>query len=202
MYNYNYQLTHDMDCFFVLNGRPIHFASNGCIVPSKLGTVNELREIQAHVANMKKQKGFSLNTGFLSFFNVEDFPDEDLLMNSDLRDFLNENALNNGEYQSLSFSQKLYCRSFVEMAAKGFWSFDSIGWNQNGRDMFALIAKPMDNEINEDAFVGPQFELPSLGNWPEDNEQLFCWPLTEMIASAKLKMPCKYDAMFAISERH
>ena len=29
MYNHVYQLTHDMDCFFVLNGDATHIATNG-----------------------------------------------------------------------------------------------------------------------------------------------------------------------------
>ena len=50
MYHYDYQATHDMDCFFLLNGTPIHVATNGGFVPSAWGIVSEVRAMQHAVA--------------------------------------------------------------------------------------------------------------------------------------------------------
>ena len=49
MYSTAYQVTHDIEYFFVLNGYPTHLASNGGILPGKLGTISELQNVQMAV---------------------------------------------------------------------------------------------------------------------------------------------------------
>ena len=53
MYNHDYLVTHDLDCFFVMNGAKTHIATNGGIVHPKIGTVEELRAMQTQVANIE-----------------------------------------------------------------------------------------------------------------------------------------------------
>lgn len=186
MYNQIYQLTHDMDCFFVLNGIPTHFASNGCIVPSKLGTIEELREMQVSVAKMDGCCGFELNWGYLSRLNAEDFPNEEDMKIDELDNPIKGRLFGDTEFQNIPFHWKLYSHSFAEMATKGYWSFDRIGEDEKGRDQFVLIAWPKDKKKKVKKPVCNHFIIDSFSGWCT-NKELCIWPLTEMIYASELK---------------
>lgn len=189
MYNYAYQLTHDMDCYFVLNGAPVHVASNGGIVSPKIGTVAELQDMQTQVAQMEGEYKYSLNIPFLSSLDVEDFPSrEDLLYLND-EDIPFEHLFNNEEYEIIPFHWKVYCHSFVEMARKGFWSFDRIGKWRYGIDDYMLVAWPSDQNVENKRLVGKRFEMESCKDWPRmpylNGREWFHWPLMEIVERAE-----------------
>lgn len=60
----------------MLNGDATHIATNGGMVPAKLGTVEELRVMQTKVANMERAFGYDLNMDYLSTLQAEDFPSQ------------------------------------------------------------------------------------------------------------------------------
>jgi len=132
MFKREYQLTHDIDWFCLLNGIPIHAASNGGIMPRKLCTVEELREIQNTVKIAEDLYDFEINR------NVEISPNPYL---DDFGDnfyyFFPEAVGLFGEY-NLTNSQKAYYWSFVKMAKKGFYSFDKCK-NSNS---YQIVAWP------------------------------------------------------------
>ena len=157
MHNHAYQLTHDMDCFFEINGYPIHIATNGGIVSSKLGTVEELIEQQSVVTKLEHSFDYELNTAFLESLSIEDFPTDRDFAEID-REFLYFDGLfENERYHNIPFHWKLYSHSFVEMAKKGFWSYDRVDVNEYGTDMYVLVASPKYNGTKNKIQVGHQF---------------------------------------------
>lgn len=187
MYNHVYQLTHDMDCFFVLNGYATHIATNGGIVPAKLGTVEELRAMQTQVANIEGTLMYGLNTDYLGTLQADDFPSRQVL--EDVGKELNviKDMFGNDEYSDIPFHWKVYSHSFVEMARKGFWSFDRVGVMPNGMDVYMLIAWPTYSEKKTLLpRIGHQFELRDYNLWCQC-ENCSCLPLAEMINKAEKK---------------
>ena len=188
MYNHAYQLTHDLDCFFVLNGCQTHLASNGGIIHPKIGTVAELREMQSQVANMQGSHKFKLNTAYLSTLDAADFPNPQeiarLADESELSLFDNS-FFSESEYAEIPFSQKLYSNSFVEMARKGFWSFDRVGTMPNGIDAYILVAWPDNTETSNNVIIGHQFYLNTFENYLYYGVSNCFWSLMEMISMAE-----------------
>lgn len=165
MYNHVYQLTHDMDCFFVLNGTPVHIATNGGIVPSSLGTVSEMQANQTQVAQMGRRFNFSLNKEFLSTLDAGEFPSREDILSLDLKTRSFEELFENSEYQDIPFHWKVYSHSFAEMATKGFWSFDRTGELRVDFDYYTLIAWPTDANAENKTLLGPRFEIPCCREW-------------------------------------
>ena len=183
MYRQTYQLTHDMDCFFELNGFPIHIATNGGIVPSRLGTVGELQTMQRQVTNMEAFHPFHLNTFYLSSLNVDDYPSREDLVGIDIVHVIDLLFNETNEYAALPFFKKVYSYSFVQMARKGFWSFDRIGQTLDGEDIYKLVAWPSDSIGESRLHVGHQFEIDS-NRWL-DGYYYRC-SLMEIVSEAKL----------------
>lgn len=184
MYNHIYQLTHDMDCFFVMNGYPIHIDTNGGIMPARLGTVEEIRAMQTQVANMKEEYDFVLNTGYLNTLNIEDFPSEEELRQLDVELPLYDRIFSNDTYSNIPFHWKVYSQSFAEMARNGFWSFDRMGQTDDGVDVYVLVARPTDVKLEGKPMVGYRFETDEHFWWCECMP-LYTWPLVMILASAK-----------------
>lgn len=124
MYSIDYQVTHDIDYFFVLNDFPTHIASNGGVMPNKLGSIAFIQETQNKAFSLPMQFSYKLNEDYLSQLNAEDFPSI-----SDLEDtgFLqSEHYIQFHDNADMPHHWKLYSYSFVEMARRGFWSFDRL----------------------------------------------------------------------------
>lgn len=188
MYNHDYLVTHDLDCFFVLNGIRTHFASNGGIVHPKIGTVDEIRAMQSQVANMEGVLKFKLNTEYLSSLSEEDFPRQeeiDEIIRGDERTVYDFSIFEGSGYADIPFHWKLYSYSFAEMASKGFWSFDRVGVMPYGSDAYMLVAWPAEKQIGNRTAVGHQFELDYFGDYCCYCELSCCWPLMEMIREAE-----------------
>ncbi|MBP5638768.1 MAG: hypothetical protein J6X55_04790 [Victivallales bacterium] len=177
-----------MDCFFVLNGTPVHVATNGGIVHARLGTVAELKANQNMVARMEGRFRFSLNSGFLSTLDAEDFPSREELGGLGLKEPLFETLFENTEYSDVPFHWKVYSHSFVEMARKGFWSFDRIGEGRFGLDDYMLVAWPADMSIENKSLIGPRFEMECCEDWPRGpvlkGVEWTHWPLMEIVKRA------------------
>lgn len=187
MYNHDYLVTHDLDCFFVMNGAKTHIATNGGIVHPKIGTVEELRAMQTQVANMEGTHDFFLNSGYLSLLEASDFPSQEDLMRLDLdnRQLFERELFEGTEYAELPFHQKLYCSSFVEMARKGFWSLDRVGIMPDGTDAYMLIAWPKGENDSDGIEVGHSFSLAGFNDYGCHCEFSNCWPVMEMIRKAE-----------------
>lgn len=133
MYDKIYLLTHDIDWFCKIGNIPMHFASNCGKLPKRVNDRDVNRKLQEKVIgvpNLVEREQVIINTEYVR---------------TRLGNELSENAFND------------YVRTFVEMAMKGFWSFDRI--NEDGVDIYIWIAKPSVN-------IG--MELEGLPTYPED----------------------------------
>ena len=115
-YSKIYQQTHDIDWFCKIGNTPMHFASNCGLLPDKVNNRDVNRGIQEQVAMME---------------NVVE-SNEHVVINRDyVRARLGDNFAEGG------FED--YVRTFVEMAMKGFVSFDR---SLEDDDVYIWIAKP------------------------------------------------------------
>ena len=114
-YDETYQLTHDIDWFCRIGNTPMHFASNGGILPDKVNDREINSSIQHKVALME-----------------EVLPDsEQIVIN---QKYVIERL---GEEAGQEAFER-YLESFVAMARKGFYSFDRMLEGE----MYMWIAKP------------------------------------------------------------
>ena len=142
MYQKNYQYTHDIDWFCVFKNRPIHLASNGGLLPATYN-IKDIVKIQHIVSGMPTICDYTLNESYvkgvvkqLSMTHLEDLSeDEEKLLYPESMNFMGK---------QLSIKEKAYCWSFIEMAQKGFYSYDrSVDDN-----MYYLVASPIGSVIN------------------------------------------------------
>ena len=190
MYNHDYLVTHDLDCFFVINRNRTHIATNGGIVHPKIGTVEEIRAMQLQVANMEASPKFVLNTEYLSSLSEEDFPRQEVM--EEIIGKRENSAFNNSifaesGYEDIPYHWKLYSYSFAEMARKGFWSFDRVGIMPNGADAYMLVAWPSGIKTGNSVEVGHHFQLDDFEDYRCYCKMSCCWPLMEMIRNATIE---------------
>jgi len=117
-------MDHDVDWFCVINGTPIHVASAGDKLPKCVDSVRH---------NVKNQ---------IIARNHSDINDvNELTINeSYINDLLNSVNLN--ENQSLSEIRERYLETFINMAKKGFVSFDKMIPNDRNDHRYIWIVKP------------------------------------------------------------
>ena len=115
-YSKTYQLTHDIDWFCIIGNTPMHFASNCGLLPNKVNNKENNRRIQEQVGLMD---------------NVVESREHIVINREYIRARLGDNIAQGG-YED-------YVRSFVEMAVKGFVSFDR---DLERDDAYVWIAKP------------------------------------------------------------
>ncbi len=165
MYNIGYQLTHDIDYFFIQDfgneAKSIHIASNGGVMPDRLGSMAFIQKCQNQAFTLPMQFDYVLNMDYLNQLNAEDFPSPEEMAESN---FMNTAHYSQFDNLTLSHHIKLYAYSFVEMARRGFWSFDRLT-EASGEDMlnnevranvYQLVARP---KLPENG----RFNMPEVG---------------------------------------
>lgn len=142
MYPLQYRATHDIDWFATINEHPVHLASNGGHLPSDSYTVSKLVTVQHKVANMQNTFRYEIDEEFLqNYLDEGDFyPDISEMSDEEFRMIIPERVEINRNY---SRSLMAYTWSFIDMAMKGFLSFDRIR-NEDGIDIYHLVAWPKD----------------------------------------------------------
>lgn len=143
MFARDYQITHDIDWFCMINGLPIHTASNGGIMPFNLCTVAELREIQQSVREIEESHDFEINR----YLDIPSNPYLDGL--GDNFYYFFPEALGLFSNLNLTNSQKAYYWSFVKMVKKGFYSFDRL----KERNRYQLVAWPRQNNSDKGKLI-------------------------------------------------
>ena len=151
MYSIEYQLTHDIDYFFVQDfgdeAKSIHIASNGGVMPDRLGSMVFIQNCQNLPFALPMQFDYVLNMNYLNQLTAEDFPSIEEMAESG---FMITNHYTQFDNTDLPHHIKLYAYSFVEMARRGFWSFDRLT-DGSGEDMlnrkdrasvYQLVARP------------------------------------------------------------
>lgn len=143
MYRLDYQYTHDIDWFCRINGAPVHLASNGGHLPNCY-SIEQLVSLQHRVANLRNNYRCAVNIGYLEDYlrqdeflnNMGEFSDEEYRL------MLPEEFELSDDIKDLPKHIIVYAWSFIEMAKKGFISFDR-GQNVNGVDIYHLVARPL-----------------------------------------------------------
>lgn len=187
MYGSLYQVTHDIDIFFVMNGYPTHLASNGGILPGKLGTITELQDMQIAVQSLPMQFDYELNYEYLDTLNPTDFPTEEEMMETGFLE--TEHYIQFNNRVDIPFHVRLYVHSFVEMARRGFWSFDRFadykieGNTENSlASVFQLVAWPINNKELQNPKVGHEFEIKNCNPY---NLGDFTWDMYSLLNDSK-----------------
>lgn len=134
-YNEDYIYSKDIDWFFVANGKYVHVASAGGMIPDIINDREKLRDIQREV-----------------FLAPDIYTDEQIIINEDFiiqRFGISEN-LNQSEKsdQSENFEQcrELYLRSFMAMARKGFISLDRTNFYDPDDNTYHIVCMPPNDE--------------------------------------------------------
>ncbi len=146
MYHLNYQSTHDIDWFCCVNRIPVHLASNGGHLPWNSYTIRDLVSLQHKVSNMEQPFKCAINAeyleGFLqrseSYIGIENLSEEDFQL------LLPEGFERPQEIEEFSRPLQAYCWSFIEMAKRGFFSFD----RKERDNEYHLVAWPVDFDPN------------------------------------------------------
>lgn len=103
-YRIDYQRTHDIDWFCMIDSVPVHIASNGGLIPPDI-LARENFAVQTEVYNMPCI-----------------FSEDDVVVREE---YIRESAFSNNRNFSKD-AYRSYVKSFVDMARKGFVSLDRI----------------------------------------------------------------------------
>ena len=128
----------DIDWFVCINNTPIHIASNGGQIPQNTYRIRELEEIYNHVLSMPKDNRVAVDTSYIEGLDGYDY----LYDQDNITEFVEGSVTS---YDKIS----LYSESFVEMAKRGFFSFDRTDDSmETGYELYRLIAWPENGDEN------------------------------------------------------
>lgn len=146
MYPHHYLLSHDIDWFALVDGIPVHVASNGGLLPRDSYKISQLTSIQNSIQRIEGRYRVGMNVEYLERYlrATESYPGIDEMTPEEFRLMLPEGY---DIDRNLSRSLQAYTWSFLQIAAKGFWSFDRIGDDQSDHAFYHLVAWP-----NEERF--------------------------------------------------
>lgn len=126
----------DIDWFCFINGCPIHIASNGGPLPHGLYTPTTLTEAFNAVQASESSFDWDINREFIrSQIEAYGYTREFDIHNRET--LLLPKFINRDKYDDMTIEQIAYSWSFIEMAKKGFFSFDRV--NEN---LYRLVAYP------------------------------------------------------------
>ena len=133
----------DIDWFCFINGCPIHVASNGGELPYNLYTDENFISAFNAVRTIEPIYGWAINQEFVNSRH-ESYNYLGEIEKEERDSFLLPEFIERKEYGNLSLEQIAYSWSFIEMAKRGFFSFDRVDENR-----YRLIAYPKidQNEI-------------------------------------------------------
>lgn len=147
MYRLDYQFTHDIDWFCKVNGNPVHLASNGGTLPHRSYTIKNLVALQHKVANMQQGFKCAVNVEYLEEYLQRGGYYSELgnISQEELRERLPKRFEITSEVAELSNTILLYSWSFIEMAKRGFCSFD----RREEDGLYHLVAWPVDYDNHQ-----------------------------------------------------
>lgn len=138
MYRKIYQYTHDIDWFAKCFESPIHAASNAGDIPIAM-SVSALQKLQSVVQNTNPEFDYELNIDVINQHISGSYEDEDIEYIEDHVSDLFSSFMGDDDFFMLPTNLKLYSRSFIEMAKRGFYSFD----RDRTTDEYFLVAWPV-----------------------------------------------------------
>ena len=157
MYRSDYLKSHDIDWFCSICGVPVHFASNGGRLPGNSYTIEELTTLQHLVATSEKSYHCPVNRDYIDNYlqRGEYYNELEAISEEHFMRLLPEGFVLDDDIKELPRQILIYGWSFIEMARRGFYSFDRCR-HENGIDYYHLVARPLidgnhtiSSEINE-----------------------------------------------------
>lgn len=154
MYRLDYQFNHDIDWFCLINGAPVHFASNGGILPGRSYSIKNLIKLQHQISNLEQSFRCSVNVEYIERYLREGEYYADLYNASEeeFRQLLPESFEITNDVAELPRHLLVYGWSFIEMAKRGFISFD----RNKDENTYHLVAWPADYDFER--FDGNVYE--------------------------------------------
>lgn len=131
-YNEDYIYSKDIDWFFVANGKYVHVASAGGMIPDIINDREKLRDIQRKV-----------------FLAPDIYTDEQLVTNYD---FIRQKFAQSEKFsqsEELEQSIELYLESFKAMARKGFISLDRTNIYDPDDNTYHVVCRPTNDTYND-----------------------------------------------------
>lgn len=125
IYTDEYLSSHDVDWFCMIDGFPIHAASNGGNLPEIIKN-NRLNSVE------KQDYAYSLE----QVFDIKDIE-----INNSYLDYLFHDTEKYKPYELIEMRSN-YLRTFVDMARRGFYSFDRCNYEEFEDDRYVLVAWP------------------------------------------------------------
>lgn len=182
----------DIDWFVRINGRCIHGASGGGILPEVIINnkhVNEeIGDMVAENKYMLPMSQIEINPNLKSFLNLED-------KKEDIRSLL-ENLNIKFEDPIDTYIREIYVTSYVEYARKGFWSFDKTYTNIFEDGYYHLVAWPSKRKLHKKLFESADFfdfNSKKRNRFPH-NKPI---NIVEIINTLSLPNNCLHDSSFA-----
>lgn len=124
----------DIDWFVILNERLFHVASNGFCLPTGLYTPKEREVIFAEIMSLSSKSEVEINRSFVKTRSIN----YDYVKNIEEKKQLYPEFVNRTDYpKNMDDYEIAYSWSFVEMAKRGCFSYDTIN-----EDRCCLVASP------------------------------------------------------------
>lgn len=162
-----FQRLNDIDWFCIIDGVPVHVASAGDLLPAMYASNGSPASMKSILSDVLKQPfeydyklndeyldGHVLNEGYEYLEEQENPIGQD--MDDDWQSIMTKNE---------PLSKRLYASSFVEMARRGFYSFDKtedkegeyhlVAYPSNGMSDWQLVDAPYVKVVNLD-FTKPE----------------------------------------------
>ena len=141
-----FQIMNDIDWFCIMDGTPIHVASAGDLLPAMYAnkkTVAFMKSLLNSILTLPLRYGYKLNDYYLDNYvlneGYEYLGEHDNPVGQDMDDDWFSIMTHNEP-----LPKKLYSTSFVEMARRGFYSFDKT---ENKEGEYHLVAYPVGGMI-------------------------------------------------------
>lgn len=126
-YTDDYLATHDIDWFCVINKTPIHAASNGGDLPLDIKNNRLLNE---------KNKRFVFNRKRKNKYNYDE-----ININIEHLNKVIKNPENYSPFEIIEMKNN-YLRTFIDMARRGFYSYDRLIYKEFEDQKYILVAWP------------------------------------------------------------
>lgn len=162
-------LNRDLDLFCLINNKPVHIATAGGIIPKSLesGIIFNCTRKMKECDIVWPNYDVGLNPVLRLILNYDQQTENIYLVLNTIYPDSFENLTNEELYRK--YIQDIYGHSFINMACKGFWSYDKTNLAEPEDDVFHLVASPFGD--NTDA----AYEFCMMMNVPriETNEEFF-----------------------------
>lgn len=174
-------LNMDLDLFYSVNGYPIHVASAGGYISLYYQNLEydeyNLPKLVREIKPKYTYDQIIINPALREIINFDDRIEEIMMIieavfsRNGIYDHIVVPYLRNRDILFEFYIKKIYGTSFINMAKRGFLSFDRTDITIHSSDLFHWIAMPYDyfNNPNSPIDAIPSYEIKDFFNYINDN---------------------------------